>query len=245
MRRLVQLLWFGSLVLLLFALWKRVELPQYPLLDQSLLTEPEQVPVKRAAFDTSVNGVAYQIQPLYTYDLHGLVVSLHDAKTWWDYLHREWNDHLNVMDLCVVWGNNLNRGIYKELEYWSGQFECFAQAKTAEHARVFDAAAISNNHLLTDKPDIARAMRSVRLGDQVRFRGYLAEYSHNHTGQPFKRGTSIVRTDSGNGACETVYVEGFEILKRGGGPWRALVWVAALLMAGATIAWFRVPLKQD
>lgn len=244
-RRLVQLLWFGSLALLLVSVWKRVELPQYPLLQRELLNEPQQVAVRKAAFDTTVNGVTYQVQPLYSYDLHGLVVSKHDAMTWWDYLHREWNDHLNVMDLCVVWGNNLNRGIYKEVEYWSGQFECFAQVKNAEHAQVFDATAISNNHLLTDNPGIARAMRNVRLGDQVRFRGYLAEYSHKHQGRPFRRGTSTVRNDTGNGACETIYVEEFAILRPGGGPWRVLFWIAAALLAVATVAWFRVPVRQN
>jgi hypothetical protein len=243
-RRLVQILWFGSLLLLAVAWWKRTELPQYPLLHAALLKEPEQAPVKRAAFSTTVNGVTYKVQPLYSYDLHGLIVSMHDSKTWWDYLHREWNDHLNVMDLCVVWGENLNRGIYKEMEYWSGQFECFVQAKSADYMRVFDPTALSNNHLLTDKPAVARAVRGVRLGDQVRFRGYLAEYSHDHQGRPFKRGTSTVRHDSGNGACETVYVEDFEIMKRGGGPWRALYWVAVLMLVAATIAWFCLPLAR-
>ncbi len=71
---------------------------------------------------------------------------------------------------------------------------------------------------------------------------YLAEYSHNHNGQPLKRGTSIVRTDTGNGACETIYIEDFEILKPGGGPWRKLIWVAAFMLIAGVIAWFRLPI---
>ncbi len=244
-RRLVQLLFFGSLLLLAVALWQRKDLPQYRELQPVLLKEPEQVPVKRAPFDTTVNGVTYTIRPLYSYDLHGLVVSQHDAKTWWDYLHREWNDHLNVMDLCVVWGNNLQRGVYKEVEYSSGQFECFVKIPDMEIYRVFDQTALSNNHLLTDQPGIARAMRKARIGDQVRFRGYLAEYSHNHNGRPFKRGTSTVRNDTGNGACETIFVEEFEILRPGGGPWHAIVWLAVLMIAASVVAWFRLPLGRD
>ena len=87
-------------------------------------------------------------------------------------------------------------------------------------------------------------MRSVRVGDQIRFRGYLAEYEHNHNGQPFHRGTSIVRTDTGNSACETVYVQDVEITRRGNGPWRALVWTAWLLLGIGCIAWFRMPLAN-
>ncbi len=244
-RIFIKLLLAGSLLLLSVALWKKNELPQYPLLQQDLLKEPEQVQVRRAAFDTTVNDVTYKIQPLYSYDLYGLVVCMHDANTWWDYLHREWNDHLNVMDLCVVWGNNLRRGVYKEAEYSSGQFVCYLKIPTMELYQIFDLTALSNNHLLTDDPRIARSIRKTRVGDQIHFRGYLAEYSHNHNGQPFNRGTSTVRTDSGNGACETIYVEDFEILRPGGGPWRALVWVAAILLAAGVIAWFRLPVSTS
>ena len=244
-RRMVQFLFFGSLMLLGVALWKKDELPQFPQLQQALMNEPEQVPVKRVAFDTTVNGVTYRIQPLYSYNLYGLVVSLHDARTWWDSIHQEWNDHLNVMDLCVVWGNNLRRGVYKEAEYSSNEFECSFKVNSAEVFRIFDQAALSNNHLLTDKPGIARAMRMVRLGDQIHFRGYLAEYSHNHNGRPFHRGTSTVRNDTGSRACETVFVEDFEILRPGGGPWRAIVWIAVFLIGVSVIGWFRLPLSTN
>jgi len=241
-RLLVKTLLASGVLLLAVATWQKEALPPQQILNPALLQEPEQVQVKKATFDTTVNGVTYTIHPLYTYHLYGMVVSMHDSKTWWDYLHREWNDHLNVMDLCVLWGNNLRSDNYKEIDYSSGQFTCNYNPKSMEAYQAFDAAALSNNHLLTDKPDIARTIRSVRIGDQVRFRGYLAEYAHNHDGQPFKRGTSIVRTDTGNGACETIYIEDFEILKRGGGPWRKLVWLAAFMLVAGVIAWFRLPI---
>ena len=80
----------------------------------------------------------------------------------------------------------------------------------------------------------------MHVGDQVHFRGYLAEYSH---GGGFKRGTSIVRTDTGNGACETVFVEDVEILKPGGGPWRKLVWVAVCLFVIGIAGWWMLPAR--
>ena len=60
--------------------------------------------------------MTYRIDPLYTYDLHGLVVSRHDSTSWTDYLHRESNDHLNVVDLCVIWGRNAISGGYRDME---------------------------------------------------------------------------------------------------------------------------------
>lgn len=244
MRTLVKLLLAGSLALLIAALWQRHALPAPALLLPGLQQEPEQIQVREPPLSTTVGGVAYQIRPLYSYELHGLVVSQHDSDTWWDYIHREWNDHLNVVDLCVIWGNNATSGAYRDTSFSSGQFVCYWQMSTREAFAAFDAAAISNNHLITDDPAIAKKLRSVRIGDQIRFRGYLAEYSHNHNGQPFQRGTSTVRTDTGNGACETVYVQDVEILRRGGSPWRTLVWVAAALLALGVVAWFNLPLSD-
>jgi hypothetical protein len=244
LRTLVKALLVAGFGLLVAALWLRHELPPPDRLLESLQQEPEQVQLREAPFETIVGGVTYTIKPLYSYELHGLMVSMHDTSTWWDYLHREWNDHLNVVDFCVIWGDNASSGAYRDIQFSSGQFTCNLQWDTAAAAAAFDMTKISNNHLLTDDPLIAKKLRSVRIGDQVRFRGYLAEYSHNHNGQGFNRGTSTVRNDTGNGACETVFVKDFDIVRRGGGPWRSMFWVAWALIGAGIVGWFRLPLSQ-
>jgi hypothetical protein len=242
--RLGRFLFICGLVLLLTAVWKKdlLLLPQE--LRAELLEEPRQVAVQRPPFQVAVGEISYDVQPLYKYDLHGMVVSRHDSSTWWDYIHKEWNDKLNVADLCVVWGNNVRSGAYLDIEFSSGQFVCNFQTSSNEAYAAFDQTAISNNHLLSADPRLVRKMRDARIGDQIHFSGYLAEYSHNH-GFPFRRGTSTVRTDSGNGACETVYVDDFEILHHGGGAWHALLWVGVGLMIAGVIAWFTLPVRVD
>ena len=230
-RLLVRLLLVGGFGLAVAAAWLRD-------------SPPPQTEVRKAAFQTTVNGITYTVQPLYTYDLYGMVVSQHSADTWWDYLHRAWNDNLNITDLCVVWGDNLRGADLGAMSFSSGQFQCFWETKSEAAWKSFDQFQISNNHLLSDKPGIAKRLRETRIGDQVHFRGYLAEYSHDH-GFPFKRGTSIVRTDTGNGACETVFVEEFENLKPGGGPWRRLFWVALALLALGVVGWLALPAHAD
>ena len=83
-----------------------------------------------------------------------------------------------------------------------------------------------------------------RGGDQVHIRGMLAEYSHNH-GFAFKRGTSLTRDDTGNGACETIYVQDAEVLHAGGAPWRWLVWPSIALIVAGLVMWARAPFKVD
>lgn len=241
-RSLLKWLVIASLVLLGVSLWRMHALPPATELSSSLLEEPIQIPLKQAAFSVESHGITYQVQPLYHYDLTGLVVSKHDANTWWDYLHREWNDRLNIVDLCVVWGNNVRSGSYADINFSSGQFTCNFSTNSNEAFAAFDQTAISNNHLLTDNPQLAKLMRSVQVGDQIHFRGQLAEYSHHH-GFAFKRGTSITRTDTGNGACETVFIESFDILRTGGKPWRSLCWIAGLMLLFSLIAWFMQPVR--
>jgi hypothetical protein len=92
--------------------------------------------------------------------------------------------------------------------------------------------------MLSDRRDILKTLKKVQIGDQIHFKGYLAEYSH---GNNFHRGSSTVRTDTGNGACETVYTESFDILKRAPARWRAIRWGAGFLLVFCICAWFALP----
>ena len=76
-------------------------------------------------------------------------------------------------------------------------------------------------------------MKKIRIGDQIRVRGFLASYLSDGTS---RRGTSTTRTDKGNGACETIYVKGFEIVRAATSYWRISMWASlALLLAGIAI----------
>lgn len=230
----------ASFALLLTSCWKAETLPEPARLRSDLREEPLQTPVRQSAFQTRVGEIEYTVQPLYRYELSGLVVSRHDSQVWWDYAHREWKDALNAVDLCVVWGNNVATGAYRPLSYASDQWTCHVETRSTEAWQAFDPNALSNNHLLTDQPLIAKRLREARIGDQIHVRGYLAEYSHK-VGNGFHRGTSTTRTDTGNGACETLFVEEFEILEAGGKPWRALRWPAGIAWGVFVLLWLRQP----
>ena len=189
--------------------------------------DPLQKPTGRDAFLTTVGGVEYTVRPLYAYDLYGLVVSKHDADTWWDWIHAAASDKLNVTDLCVVWGASARSGSLPRHQFLERRIRRATRAHPPMRpGRAFDMTSLSNNHLLTDDPAIAKVLKQMRVGDQVHFRGYLAEYSHHH-GFAFFRGTSITRLDTGNGACETVFATDAEIVRPGNPGWRFTFWAAA------------------
>jgi hypothetical protein len=239
------LLFAASLFLVAGGLWLRDRLPPPTAVLAASLSEPTQVAGRRAPFGVSRGGVDYTVSPLYTYELRGMVVSRHDTSVWWNPTHRNWwKDHLNVADLCIVWGDNLKSGIYRELSYTSGSFTCYVATKDSQTWSRFDSTGLSNNHLLTASPATAKLLRSVRPGDQVVVKGWLAEYAHD-AGMPFRRGTSVRRDDTGNGACETIWVEEAAVLARANRGWRSAVPLGAIGASLALLFWFFLPARLE
>ena len=228
----------GSAVLLPVSCWNADALPGGLVTLPELANEPHQEAVDEPAFEVQQGGVRYRVTPRYRYRLHGLVVSrrAHDGERM---LHRRWNDHLNVADVCVVWGDNATADL-AAFDFRSGQFTCYFRTDDAAAWRAFRTAQMANNHLLSDDPRIRERIADVQVGDQIRFEGYLASY-RNDSG--FERDTSVVRTDTGNGACETVFVTRFELLSPSPSVWPRLEGAAGFGLLGSALLWLVAALK--
>ncbi len=233
----VKLLFLLGLVCLAFGVYLRQLLPAANSIQPQALEEPRQTTTKSPSFIAPLKGIDYTVKPMANYDITGVVVSRHDTSAWWDWIHAAYNDHLNVVDLCIVWGANAKDDNYRQMRYSSGQWTCTVATNSNEHWAAFDENSLSNNHILTDDPRLAKLLKGIRVGDQIRIKGYLAEYSHQSSGTPFTRGTSLVRTDRGNGACETLYAQDVEVLKRTS-PYPAWIrWAGVFLILLSAIAW--------
>lgn len=177
------------------------------------LEAPRQTPTEQEPFNIKANDQEYTITPRYAYELDGVVVSSHNADDFIDITHHErWKDFINLRDLCVIWGSNVASGVYQRMEFHNDSWTCWFAWTDAATGALFQKNALSNNHLLTNDEAIAQALLSAEPGDHIRLRGVLAEYSNASNG--FHRGTSITREDTGNGACETIFVDEFNIVNK-------------------------------
>lgn len=243
LHRLVRLWMIGSLAVAIAGWWMKDVLPAPERLVPEIANEPAQKLVRQKPFDIAVEGVSYRVQPRYSYDISALVVSLHHSDTWWDTAHREWGDFVNVMDLCVVWGESATSGAYRSVSFHNTQFECHWQWSGDVPFRNDEA---SNNHVVTEKPEVAKALKSIRVGDQVRIRGWLADYTTMKDGR--SQGTRVSsdrRTDDGPGACEVIYVDSVEVLGRGGHGWRLAMKIALGSLLLSLLAWLMLPARFD
>jgi len=232
-RESAKVILLAGLVLLFFGLVFRNRWPKDNEFRPELFQEPVQAPGDiPAPFDVVQKGFTYSVYPQYEYELWGMVVSSHYAGSFLDYAHEMWKDYLNIKDLCVVWGKNLETGAFREIKFWSRDFTCYYSWSSPEVGRQFSQSHISNNHLITEDAQLRRLIKSVKRGDQVRLRGWLAKYGHK--GSRVVRGTSTTRQDTGGQACETVYVTEFEVLRRANAGWRSVL-PASLAVIGCCL----------
>jgi hypothetical protein len=114
------------------------------------------------------------------------------------------------------------------MKFKNRDFTCFYSYPDEATGKIFTEDCLSNNHILPADSLVARAVMSARRGDQIHLKGWLVSYGQR--GSPYKRMTSTTRADRGNGACETIFVTDFEILRRANAEWRLLHSASLILM---------------
>ena len=122
----------------------------------------------------------------------------------------------NIRDVCVVWGESITNGSYRKVKFWSGEFTCSYRWSGAL-TPAFNPEKASNNHLIPADPVTAARIGAIHVGDQIRMTGLLVDYTVTKGGQEiFTRRTSLTRGDTGNGACEILYVTELSVVRAGG-----------------------------
>ncbi|KKR30132.1 MAG: hypothetical protein UT61_C0012G0002 [Candidatus Woesebacteria bacterium GW2011_GWA1_39_8] len=181
--------------------------------DSIKVNDPKQEKITQAQVNLYAGELSYEIQPKYSYDLWGLVVSQHDSGSFLDIYHKK--DPANTHDICVVWGKNIDNESYKKVKFSSGDFVCYYKWRAGENPGI-SGLYLANNHLVPANPELAKIISQTNIGDQIHLKGFLSEYKiYDKTGYlKLSRGTSIARDDTGNGACETIYVTDYEIVRK-------------------------------
>jgi hypothetical protein len=228
-----------SFVYLLISFWNRNELPGNIDYVAAIANEPVQTKTNKRPFEVAYKDVQYDVAPEFDYDIVGMIVSYrhHDNNS---RMHRLANDHLNMLDVCVVWGDNATGAELDKINFWNGIFTCNFQTRDQAAWDSFDVNKISNNHLISDDDYIRDQVRDINIGDQIRVQGYLTSYASPGVNP---RSTSTTRTDTGDGACETIYVERFEIVRAATSYWRISMYVSLCTLLAGLFFYFRRPFR--
>jgi hypothetical protein len=122
---------------------------------------------------------------------------------------RYWFDGASAvspLDFAVGWGRMSDQAVIDQLgfgqtqrwyRYWpkGPQFPIPAQEIVSSSA---------NMHMIPSDEAVRKSLRSVRAGDLISLDGYLVQVSSE---DGWRWDTSLTRSDTGNGACEIVWVK--------------------------------------
>ena len=227
---------------------RAVPLPDLARIDRAITeAEPVQGASDRPPFTTTIKGYTYTLTPRATYAIAGLVVSQHRGDALLNLYHQA--DPGNIRDVCVVWGEDVTNGSYRKVTFWSGEFTCSYRWSGAL-TPAFNPEKASNNHLIPADPVTAARIGAIHVGDQIRMTGLLVDYTVTKDGQEiFTRRTSLTRGDTGNGACEILYVTDLAVVVAGdhlrANAARYLWYAGLALLVGLAVVWLvRRPLAE-
>jgi len=116
---------------------------------------------------------------------------------------------LAPVDLALGWGEMSDSAVLKQIDI--SQSSRWYRTKydlpppISEQQIVFNS---SNMHMIPARKDIEKSLKKLREGDVVFIRGYLVDVDHD-SGWYWR--SSMSRLDTGDGACELVYVESLSV----------------------------------
>ena len=120
---------------------------------------------------------------------------------------------LAPIDLALGWGEMSDTAVLNQIDI--SQSARWYRTKYDLPPPIADQQIIfnsSNMHMIPARKDIERSLKKLREGDIVLIRGYLVDVDHD-SGWYWR--SSMSRLDTGNGACELVYVESLGVESRG------------------------------
>ncbi len=157
---------------------------------------PFQAPLSPQS-DVRLEKPGYQFRPVAYFELEARVLSRR-------IYHTDPAAAISPVDLALGWGRMSDSAVLDRLHIRQSDRWYFYSWRQDPPLPVGEIAVSSANmHLIPGNPNIEQRLRRVKPGNIVRIKGFLV----NVTGpNGFFWNTSTTRFDTGNGACEIVWV---------------------------------------
>jgi len=118
-----------------------------------------------------------------------------------------WNAKISPMDLALAWGKLANPEFQKYVSYSHGnRWVSFNIKKDSPLDVTYVSSHASNHHLIPATQNIGYALKTIQKKKKVVLEGFLVNVTGTYDGRPVWWNTSLSRTDTGDGACELLYV---------------------------------------
>ncbi len=116
---------------------------------------------------------------------------------------------LSPIDLALGWGPMSNQAVLNQLKIsQSGRWFRWRYECSPPVPEPLIISSSSNMHMIPSSKSIERRLKQLRRGSIIRLEGYLVDVDHD---SGWRWRSSMSRNDTGDGACELVYVESLEV----------------------------------
>lgn len=116
---------------------------------------------------------------------------------------------LSPIDLALGWGPMSDQAVLDQMKIsQSGRWYRTRYDHAAPIPEELLIRSSSNMHMIPANSNIARRLKKLRVGEVVILEGFLVDADD---GSGWHWSSSLSRNDTGNGACELVYVESMRV----------------------------------
>ena len=142
----------------------------------------------------------YTITPVATYDIRALVLSRKD--------YSDAASDLSPVDFALGWGPMSNQAVIDNLDIsQTNRFYLWRSSKLPISGKEISISS-ANTHIVPADETVRKQLDDVIRGSIVHMTGYLVRINGS---DGFRWGTSLRRDDTGNGACELMFVENITV----------------------------------
>jgi len=170
---------------------------------QGFIAEPQQT-MLASPIQTKISGSDGEVQLtlLAQYIIEGVVKSK-------ELYLLDYPSQISKYDFALAWGDLNREAIDEYIRYsQSGRWYCYRYSEDSPVSQNYIANHSANVHLIHRDGDILRKIVLAATGSHVRIKGFLVNANFSEASWE----TSLSRGDTGNGACEIMYVTSFEVL---------------------------------
>ncbi len=170
------------------------------------IPDPIQTEEEAGNVQMEVDGYNVLINYEYSYEIEALV--LH-TKNYTPSLSI--GDKLAPKDLALGWGVVAEYNDRIDFHWGqSGRWYSWRVSSYEELLPVGGESEVSlhsaNNHIIPANPTIKRQLKKIKRGDHIKMKGHLANVYASKGDKSITWNSSTTREDTGNGACELIYV---------------------------------------
>lgn len=171
---------------------KKIEISEEPFQDPN-------INIESVSFESSDGQI--DLLPVAKYDISALVVGR--TNYYWDPA-----SEFETTDLALAWARVADPKDNQGIKFSQGgrwyHFTYSGEAKLPEN---YISSHSANVHIVPATENIKKAARKVKKGQLINLQGYLIDIETENFGQK----TSRVRTDTGAGSCEILYLQRLQV----------------------------------